>query len=452
MPRALTLLAGACLLISTGARAADAGPAPLDHGQVADTVAAISRLLRDHYPLPDISVRYGKVLARELKAGRYDGQAACPLAKRLTEDLRAEHADLHLAVRCDAAPGGGPGVEEVAGPYHGIAAVTVDPDLPVTTIRSPGPWTANEAGFASAAAAMALAARSHYVIIDVRGNGGGNGEIGVFLATYFFPVGQERLLVRGVHRDPGREEQEWTYGYVPGRRLADAKLYILVDAHTGSAAEGFAFGLQRAGRATIVGQTTAGAGIAGHLEDLPGGLSLFLPTKLLRAADGGDGWEGVGVRPDVVTEPGQEKAAAYDLIRADWPTARQNPDFALTTTLPPDQRPPLDAAAAPWDLGQATLPQVERCRHTEPDPDDSGVRLMTNVCPQPITLEQRRSTNPNTLRLDTLDSGQTLATRATPRGGWRIMAVCPAGYRSSVPVTVDNITAISNSTYECVRE
>ncbi|TWB39731.1 S41 family peptidase [Nitrospirillum pindoramense] len=449
MRRLLPLLLGIGLICATG-RAADIGEAPLPSAQVAEVVAAISRLLHDHYPLPDIAARYERGLERGLKAGRFEGKGPCALAETLTRDLRTEHEDRHLTIRCGAGHADDREVE--TGPYHGIAAVQVDPDLPVATIRSPGPWVANEDGFASAAAAMALAARSHYVIIDVRGNGGGNGEIGVFLATYFFPVGQQRLLVRGVHRDPAREEQEWTYGYVPGRRLTDAKLYILVDGHTGSAAEGFAFGLQRAGRATIVGQTTAGAGIAGHWEDLPGGLSLFLPIKLLRAPDGSAGWEGVGVRPDVVTEPGQEMTTVYNLIRADWPTARENPDFVQVITLPPERRPSPDTTAPPWDAGQPTLPQVERCRSISPDPEDDTVRLMTNVCNQPILLEERRSAAPASLRLITLESGQSLASKITPPGGWWIMAVCPQGYRSGVPVTAENIGPISRGAYACVKE
>jgi C-terminal processing protease CtpA/Prc len=91
----------------------------------------------------------------------------------------------------------------------------------------------------------------------------------------------------------------------------------LVDAGTASAAEGFAFGLQRAGRATIIGQKTAGAGIAGSFRSLKDGLVMFVPSKLIVAPGTTEGWEGVGVIPDVVTAPGEEEDRAIATIGAD---------------------------------------------------------------------------------------------------------------------------------------
>ena len=164
---------------------------------------------------------------------------------------------------------------------------------------------------------MRLGVGARYIIVDVRGNGGGAGIIGDLIASYFFRLEDAHPLVRGRFRDPHDDVLDNSYPYVPGPRYPDAKVYILVNANTYSAAEGFAFGLQRAGRATVIGQTTGGAGIAAHEIELGGGLTASIPDKLLLAPDGSPGWEGVGVKPDVVTAPDKEIDTAMALITAD---------------------------------------------------------------------------------------------------------------------------------------
>ena len=130
------------------------------------------------------------------------------------------------------------------------------------------------------------------------------------------------MLVQGLLRDHRKDTQEGTYPYVPGPRSPDARVFILVDKDTVSATEGFAFGLQHAKRATIVGQTTAGGGSDTWPYDLGSGLVAFIPHKLLTAPDGSPGWESVGVRPDVQTQPGQELATTLKLIDAPPPPAQ----------------------------------------------------------------------------------------------------------------------------------
>lgn len=310
---------GLCLLASHAGQAQSSALAD-------DVVARIARSagdqLLERYPFPDLARQYADALSAKVKNGSYHGLDDCALAKRMTEDLRAVHKDVHLHVFCDSqlskalAPrvsaSGQPSMKDL-----GFEGVDLDMDTATAYIRSQGGWQANADTFAAASHAMGLAAQAKYVIIDVRGNPGGSGEMGRFLASYFFADGDEQYYLYGFEKDRERSQQEWTYAYVPGARLPEAKLYILVNKNTASAAEGFAYALQRMKRATIVGQTTAGAGIAGEFEPLPAKMSMFLPVKMVVAPHTTIGWEGVGVVPDVSTAPDGEREAAMALIRKD---------------------------------------------------------------------------------------------------------------------------------------
>lgn len=306
-------------LIPALAIAQSAAVSDADAQAIARTVG---EQLHAAYPFPDIAERYAKALTAKAKAGAYRGLDDCALATHMTDDLHAVHQDVHLRIFCDSvlskklAPktdaAGVPKMKDL-----GFESVELDMDLSTAYIRSQGGWRANADTFRTAAAAMNLASQAKYVIIDLRGNPGGNGEVGRFLASYFYPDGEEKYYLYGFEKDREHNQQEWTYAFVPGPRLPDAKLYILVNKKTASATEGFAYAMQQLKRATIVGQTTAGAGIAGDFRPLPNKMTVFLPVKMIVAPHSSEGWEGKGVVPDVSTEPDAERAAVMELIRKD---------------------------------------------------------------------------------------------------------------------------------------
>ena len=218
---------------------------------------------------------------------------------------------MHLRVYCKPPVAGPP--PPPAEPIQTAAMVRDS----VFVLASRKGWPLTEEACQAVVSAMARAKGAKYVVVDLRDNPGGTGIIGNLIASYFYALDESHMLLRGSFRDHALDTQEGTYPYVPGPRIPDAKVFIAVNGRTASAAEGFAFGLQRAGRATVVGQTTAGAGIAGSDLDLGAGIQAFVPLKLILAADGSKGWEGVGVTPDVQTEPGQELDKIASLISAE---------------------------------------------------------------------------------------------------------------------------------------
>jgi hypothetical protein len=138
--------------------------------------------------------------------------------------------------------------------------------------------------------------------------------MGRFLASYFYDAGNEQFYLNGFYKDRTKDVQEWTYSYVPGKRNPGAKVYILVGRGTGSAAEGFAYAMQKLHRATIVGDTTAGAGIAGTYAPLDNNLVVFLPFKMVVGPYTNTGWEGTGVIPDSLTGQTDALAAVRQMI------------------------------------------------------------------------------------------------------------------------------------------
>lgn len=149
-----------------------------------------------------------------------------------------------------------------------------------------------------ASAAMSLLAESPALIIDLRRNGGGMGEMVHFLAAYLFEGSVE---MSGVYDRPSnRHSRAFTPSWVPGRRFGSMKpVYILVSPRTFSAAENFAYDLQALGRAVIVGEPTGGGAHPFAYRAIDDRFVLALPEgRSINPVTGGD-WEGQGVQPDV---------------------------------------------------------------------------------------------------------------------------------------------------------
>ena len=158
-------------------------------------------------------------------------------------------------------------------------------------------------------AALALVARTQALIIDLRDCRGGSPAMVGYLVGHFVA---EDADVYNTFKSRGPDEYERPTVPITARRL-DLPLYVVVSGRTGSAAESFAYTLQAAGRATVVGAPTAGGANPGGVVDLGGGLSIFIshgsPVNPITKRN----WEGSGVIPDRVVEVKDAQSVAYEL-------------------------------------------------------------------------------------------------------------------------------------------
>jgi C-terminal processing protease CtpA/Prc len=274
------------------------------------------------YPFPEISAKYKEALTKFEADGHYKNLTEQELAAKLTADLRVTHKDVHLRVSRSVNTGqrrggGAPQVNTDAKSNYGFKKVEIDGATSTAYVEIPGPFLVSQEAFEIAAACMNMSAYSKYIILDVRHNPGGSGQMGRFLASYFFTPGREQFYLNGFYKDRKRDEQEWTYAYTPGKHMPDAKVYILTGRGTGSASEGFAYAMQKLKRATIVGDTSAGAGIAGGNVQLGHNLQAFVPVKMVVGPNDNVGWEGIGVIPEVLTGKEDALLATRKLILKD---------------------------------------------------------------------------------------------------------------------------------------
>jgi retinol-binding protein 3 len=185
----------------------------------------------------------------------------------------------------------------------------------------------------TAAAAMALVARTDALILDLRQNGGGHGEMVNFLATYFFSGPTVHL--RDVYdRESAESLQCWTLPYVPGERYTKP-LYILTSKRTFSAAEAFAYGLKNQKRARIVGERTRGGAHPTSVRQINEHFAVFVPHARVMDAVTGTDWEGTGVAPDVEVPADEALLEAHRSVlqafRAEETTANPGLDEVIRT-------------------------------------------------------------------------------------------------------------------------
>jgi len=155
------------------------------------------------------------------------------------------------------------------------------------------------------------------------------------ISGYFF---DEPTRLNDVwERASGETSQGWAPEYVPGPSLSHVPLFILTSGQTFSAAEDFAYGLQQAGRATIVGERSKGGGHPVEIvrmirDDMA--VVMQVPNAKSINRHTGTSWDAVGVAPDLESPASEALAAAYDaaadvlLERADDERSRRRVEWA----------------------------------------------------------------------------------------------------------------------------
>jgi C-terminal processing protease CtpA/Prc len=166
-------------------------------------------------------------------------------------------------------------------------------------------WFADAAVAGSTAvAAMNFLANSDALIIDLRKNGGGSGNMVNLICSYL--LAEPKLSISMYSRFNDKTRQGWTRSFVPGLRMTDIPVYVLISGRTASAAEHLSYFLQAEKRATIVGSTSRGAANPCEYRNYPDlSISIQIPAYKATNPITGEDWEGIGVKPDIAVSAEQ---------------------------------------------------------------------------------------------------------------------------------------------------
>jgi hypothetical protein len=302
---------------------------PLTAAARREALERLYRLVERVYVMPDTAQMITAHLRERAAAGAYDDLTErADLAAVLTADLQAVNGDRHLYVRADSgggAPGGGPGAPVTrpgpsAAPSEGPAAIgftrvdLLEGNVAYIELGGPlGRMPPNPAADAELVAEVVRAVEgADAVILDLRRSPGGFAQLANLLVSHFLPPDVHLFTVED--RFTGQVERRHTLSAVPGPRLLDTPLYVLTSDRTFSAGEDIAFALASQGRATLVGQSTAGGGRNNMRLPLGQGLTASISfTRVLDPLSGGEAWERRGIVPDVEVPAGEALDVALRL-------------------------------------------------------------------------------------------------------------------------------------------
>jgi hypothetical protein len=150
----------------------------------------------------------------------------------------------------------------------------------------------------TAIAALNFLGHCDALIIDLLDNGGGHPNMVQLIMSYFF---DEKMLFNDLY-NPAEDEhnQLWTHAYVPGPRLTECDVYVLISYDTFSAGEALAYHLKHSGRATLVGAQTPGGAHDCEFHNCRNvNIRIKVPCRKAISPFTGTNWEGVGVTPDI---------------------------------------------------------------------------------------------------------------------------------------------------------
>lgn len=291
------------------------------------TIDTLLTRIENHYVYPDVAKKMTDAVRRRMRAHVYDTVSSGPvLAKMLTEDLHSVSHDGHLGVEysVDVIPNEKPGAppsQQVIDDFRRQGAndnfafrklEILDGNIGYLRLNIfwPGDWIKE-----TAAGAMAMLANSDAIILDLRDNHGFAPDGVILVESYFFK--EETHMTDQVNNDEHTMRQYWTLPAVPGNRLADKKLYLLVSHDTFSAGEDFAYNMQAQKRAIVIGEATGGGAHGTRPYRIGNHFSASIPFSYSINPVTHTDWEGRGVQPDIVSSKEQALLVAEVAIIKD---------------------------------------------------------------------------------------------------------------------------------------
>jgi hypothetical protein len=293
-------------------------PALFDSAERRRVVAGIVNKLNQHYYDPAIARQIGKSLLARQRSGAYEIDDPDAFAAVLTRDLRSAGHDLHFQVVFsqrvlhEPAP---PTADESALYRHVVLqanctfenADILPGNIGYLKLDSfPDP----EICGSTAIAAMKSLSRAGALIIDLRENSGGSPQMVLFLAGWLF---DKPAFFYNSREDSAAAM--WTHSPMPGSQLANKPVYVLTSSRSVSAAEHFSYNLKMLHRATIIGETTAGASDTGIFHRIDDHFGLALRESRVPNPYPVPDWTLTGVQPDLRVPADQALNTAQNLAR-----------------------------------------------------------------------------------------------------------------------------------------
>lgn len=341
---------------------AAAGPAPVDRDALIDEV---SGLVAQHY----IQEAKRAEIIRSLKAHRLSFSQNDPLqfARDVSTDFFVTSSDKHLKLIYDPvlhealkhpvshpSQMATPNLRAATRNYGVPEARLMDGNLGYIRISN---FEGGHEAMRRVDAAFAFLSGADALILDLRGNGGGDADFVRYVQGYFFE--RPTLVMR--FKDPGRADLQDSYSRQPqGVPRPGRPLVVLIDGRTASAAEDLAYSARAFGLGKLVGETTAGAAFTVSRFSVGEGYVLSVSTGKPVHPKTGENWEAVGVAPDVTATPQSAlltgQMTALELLMAGEPQAARRGIYewahlALAAELEPPVLPLPDYLALTGSYG-----------------------------------------------------------------------------------------------------
>ncbi len=284
---------------------------PVAAEQRAAVVSATLATLEQHYVFPErLPALLAQLRERWASPGFTKIADAHALVDRMNADFHELFHDGHLNIRLAAAfpaeafedpdkpdPQAAAREEEMdrANGFGIAAARVLDGGVGYLELR--GFPTKSKGESAAYAQAMEKLKDTRALVIDLRQNGGGDGDSVADLVGYF--LDKKTLLQHDIARG-GQARPHYSAESVEGPRYGEKRpVFVLTSSRTFSAAEECAYDLQTQKRATVVGEPSGGGANHNRFFRIARDFALSVPYMTTKNAVTGTNWEGVGVQPDV---------------------------------------------------------------------------------------------------------------------------------------------------------
>lgn len=316
-------------------------------------IAEIAAVIEENYFDPAIGKRIANDLRSRAEHGDFDHLAPLDLASKATAILAAHDGHFRVQVSKENNQAGTRKSsttqysfeQQLAHQGWGFRQVRILPGnvgyVEITNFAHIDFENDSDPVKAAVDSVLAVIEPADGLIIDLRNNGGGAPSLVGYIVSAF--TAREADIYNSFQFRDGRSS-EAPVQFHPRTEL-DEPLYILTSSRTASAAEALPYTLQAAGRAVIVGETSAGKANPGRSFETPSGYSVFVSTGAPINPITGTNWEERGVVPDIPAASSDALVTAHEeMIRELLAKGDASPDaeWALAALTPVPVSPNID--------------------------------------------------------------------------------------------------------------